>query len=250
MQIDPSNIQGLHNLCVVYVERGKLTQALDCLQHAHKLAPHEDYILKHLKIVQQRLANLKQAPGMHHQKTIAFAKYDPTDFGGTTTETNTIDDSDQLDDMIVPPKSPEPIEAHTITAKTAAPSAAEFVITDKSSKNSNDNSCKGSTQQTECVAHVGHDKNTHTKTTTPPLPPKSTTSSSSPKRRSTTNNENRKFSDKSTISFDANNFIRKIDQQRINTNHRHRKRIVQESALPMFVHPYVHDMDDPSSGTS
>lgn len=86
LQIDPLNIQGLHNLCVVYVERGKLTQALDCLQRAHKLAPQEDYILKHLKIVQQRLANLKQAPGMLQQKNIAFAKYDPKDFGGSSAD--------------------------------------------------------------------------------------------------------------------------------------------------------------------
>lgn len=61
LQIDPINIQGLHNLCVVYVERGKLIQAFDCLQQAHKLAPEEDYILRHLKIVQQRIANLRQS---------------------------------------------------------------------------------------------------------------------------------------------------------------------------------------------
>lgn len=231
-------------MCVVYVERGKLTQALDCLEYAHKLAPQEDYILKHLKIVQQRLANLKQAPGMHHQKIIAFAKYDPTDFGGAKTETNSIDDRDQLDGNIVPPKNSEPIKKDTITA----PTVDEIVITDKSNQYSNGNGCKGSTQQSECMTNVQHDKNT--------LSSKSKTSKSLLKGRSTTNDENssikdRKFSDKSTILFDANNFIHKIDQQQINTNHRHHKRTLQESSsLPMFVHPYVHDMDDPSSGTS
>lgn len=215
MQIDPLNIQGLHNLCVVYVERGKLTQARDCLQHAHKLAPQEDYILKHLKIVQQRLTNLKQAPGMHHQKTIAFAKYDPTDFGGVTADTKAIGSSDEgiVDEgVVVPSKSSEAIKKATTTA---------------------------STQQAEYMANVGHDTNTHTKKT------------SSLNCRSTITSENRKFTDKSTILFNANNFIRKIEQQQINTNHRYRKQVVQqESSLPMFVHPYVHDMDDPSSGTS
>lgn len=236
MQIDPSNIQGLHNLCVVYVERGKLTQALDCLHHAHKLAPHEDYIFKHLKIVQQRLAKLKQAPGMHQQKTIAFAEYDPTDFGGTTAETKPFDDSDQIESDDVPPETSDTIEKDT----TAPPPPTS------TSPNSNYDSCEGSTQHTECMAKVRHDKNKHSRMTSP----KSTAPTSSIKRRSTTKNENRKYSDKSTILFDGKNFVHKIDQQKINTNHRHRKRSAQESSLPMFVHPYAHDMDDPSSGTS
>lgn len=236
MQIDPSNIQGLHNLCVVYVERGKLTQALDCLHHAHKLAPHEDYIFKHLKIVQQRLAKLKQAPGMNQQKTIAFAEYDPTDFGGTTTKTDPIDDSDQIEGIDVPPETSETIKKDT----TAAPPPAT------TSQKSNYNSCEGSTQHTECVTNVRHDKHKHSKMTSP----QSAASTSPIKRRSTTKNENRKYSDKSTILFDAKSFVHKIDQQKISTNHRHRKRSVQESSLPMFVHPYAHDMDDPSSGTS
>lgn len=62
------NIQGLHNLCVVYVERGKLRQALECLHRAHKLAPEESYILKHLNIVKQRILDLSQAATMHKQK--------------------------------------------------------------------------------------------------------------------------------------------------------------------------------------
>lgn len=53
--MDPTNIQGLHNLCVVYVERGNLATAAECLHRVHQLAPHEEYILKHLKIVQTRL---------------------------------------------------------------------------------------------------------------------------------------------------------------------------------------------------
>ena len=39
-------MQGLHNLCVVYVERGDLSAAETCLARAHAMAPHEDYILR------------------------------------------------------------------------------------------------------------------------------------------------------------------------------------------------------------
>ncbi|XP_065334770.1 protein O-mannosyl-transferase Tmtc3 isoform X1 [Cloeon dipterum] len=60
LQIEPHNVQGLHNLCVVYVERGNLVRAEACLRHALRLAPHEDYILRHLKIVQARLAKLSE----------------------------------------------------------------------------------------------------------------------------------------------------------------------------------------------
>lgn len=53
-------MQGLHNLCVVYVERGELAAAETCLSRAHAMAPHEDYILRHLKIVRSRLAKFSQ----------------------------------------------------------------------------------------------------------------------------------------------------------------------------------------------
>lgn len=59
LELDPVNIQGLHNLCVVYVERGKLLQAQTCLEQAHKLAPGEDYVLRHLQIVKNRIAKHK-----------------------------------------------------------------------------------------------------------------------------------------------------------------------------------------------
>lgn len=62
MELDPENIQGLHNLCVVHVERGKLLQAQVCLEKAHKLAPGEDYVLRHLQIVQNRIAKMKLNP--------------------------------------------------------------------------------------------------------------------------------------------------------------------------------------------
>lgn len=82
LQLDPVNIQGLHNLCVVYVERGLLMKAHACLQEAHALAPSEDYIIKHLQIIESRLARLKAQPGMSREKELAFLEFDPTEFGG------------------------------------------------------------------------------------------------------------------------------------------------------------------------
>jgi protein O-mannosyl-transferase len=82
LQLDPVNIQGLHNLCVVYVERGLLMKAHACLQEAHALAPNEDYIIKHLQIIESRLTRLKAQPGMNREKELAFLEFDPTEFGG------------------------------------------------------------------------------------------------------------------------------------------------------------------------
>lgn len=62
LELDPGNIQGLHNLCVVHVERGKLLDAQSCLQEAHRLAPEEDYVLRHLQIVQNRITKLHLNP--------------------------------------------------------------------------------------------------------------------------------------------------------------------------------------------
>ncbi|XP_044255134.1 protein O-mannosyl-transferase Tmtc3-like [Tribolium madens] len=62
LELDPENIQGLHNLCVVHVERGKLLEAQECLERAHQLAPGEDYVLKHLQIVKNRIAKMKINP--------------------------------------------------------------------------------------------------------------------------------------------------------------------------------------------
>ncbi|KAF7384206.1 hypothetical protein HZH66_012456 [Vespula vulgaris] len=58
LQLDPTNIQGLHNLCVVMVERGKLGLAAQCLERAARLAPHQDYVHRHLAIVKARISRL------------------------------------------------------------------------------------------------------------------------------------------------------------------------------------------------
>jgi hypothetical protein len=67
---------------VVYVERGLLAKAYACLNEAHKLAPNEDYIIKHIQIVETRLAKLKANPSSTREKDLAFSEFDPRDFGG------------------------------------------------------------------------------------------------------------------------------------------------------------------------
>jgi len=56
------------------------------------LAPNEDYIVKHLQIIETRLAKLK-LQGPSREKELAFADFDPTEFGQnkatTTTTTKT-----------------------------------------------------------------------------------------------------------------------------------------------------------------
>lgn len=191
------------------MERGKLTQALDCLQHAHKLAPHENYILKHLKIVQQRLANLKQTPGMYRQKNIAFAKYDPKDFGGTTTSDNGFVNGNQRDDIMMAAKESDKTNDNAMSTKRLL---------------------KNELRRSK--------ENTETMTSTQSFP-----------------SENQNSPDKSTISLDETNFIaNNIDpkindgeQQQTNSKYRNRKQqFIHDNSIPMF----VHDMDDPSSGTS
>ncbi|XP_033101589.1 protein O-mannosyl-transferase TMTC3-like [Anneissia japonica] len=55
VEIDPNNIQGQHNLCVIYVEEGNLEMAKKCLEKVVRMAPGERYIRKHLEIVRNRI---------------------------------------------------------------------------------------------------------------------------------------------------------------------------------------------------
>ena len=54
LEVDPDNIQARHNLCVIMVEAGNLLKARDCLMECLKVK-HEDYIVKHIQIVEERL---------------------------------------------------------------------------------------------------------------------------------------------------------------------------------------------------
>ena len=60
VRLDPTNIQGRHNLCVVYVERAELERAEECLLKVSSLAPNEEYIRKHLRIVRTRISKLRE----------------------------------------------------------------------------------------------------------------------------------------------------------------------------------------------
>ncbi|XP_011185465.2 protein O-mannosyl-transferase Tmtc3 [Zeugodacus cucurbitae] len=80
LRYEPHNIQGLHNLCVVFVERKRLARADACLRYAHHLAPHEDYILRHWQIVQQRLQKITKLPETSPERQIAYAEYEPDEF--------------------------------------------------------------------------------------------------------------------------------------------------------------------------
>ncbi|NWT82310.1 TMTC3 protein, partial [Lanius ludovicianus] len=58
LQLDPNNVQGKHNLCVVYFEERDLIKAEKCLVETLALAPHEEYIQRHLNIVRSKIASL------------------------------------------------------------------------------------------------------------------------------------------------------------------------------------------------
>ena len=62
LRLEPDHVQGLHNLCVVYVERAELDRAERCLLRAARLAPHEEYIQRHLRIVRGRRRGTAAAP--------------------------------------------------------------------------------------------------------------------------------------------------------------------------------------------
>ncbi|GFV37742.1 protein O-mannosyl-transferase Tmtc3 [Trichonephila clavipes] len=62
LRYESNNVQALHNLCVVHVERGLMEEAEACLEKASALAPSEQYVTQHLDIVRaRRLQMLKKA---------------------------------------------------------------------------------------------------------------------------------------------------------------------------------------------
>lgn len=245
------NIQGLHNLCVVYVERGKLAQALDCLQYAHKLAPHEDYILKHMKIVQHRLANLKQVPGTNSQKTIAFAKYDPKEFGGPANENVFANVDDHVDDLIanVPDKIVDKTVAAPIKDRPSSSSIQNQKTPDKSTipldasksikmdqniiNNSNDNNNQ---QQNKRNGHNDNDDGGGGGDDGG-----ATAAKQHPHRRGIIDHDIKQYQQYARSESRYHTTSRSIENQRYRT-----QQYIHDNTIPMF----VHDMDDPSSGTS
>ncbi|XP_067130924.1 protein O-mannosyl-transferase Tmtc3-like [Centruroides vittatus] len=73
LAIDPHNVQGLHNLCVIHVEKGELQDAERCFLHAATLYPRVDYIQRHL----QETRNLLQRYSQHFDPNIRLNR-DPT----------------------------------------------------------------------------------------------------------------------------------------------------------------------------
>lgn len=57
LEMDPTNVQGKHNLCVVYFEEKDLLKAERCLVETLALAPHEEYIQRHLSIVREKISS-------------------------------------------------------------------------------------------------------------------------------------------------------------------------------------------------
>ncbi|KAM4747156.1 protein O-mannosyl-transferase TMTC3 [Rhinophrynus dorsalis] len=61
LEMDPNNVQGKHNLCVVYFEERDLQRAERCLVETLALAPKEEYIQRHLNIVRSKIMSLNAA---------------------------------------------------------------------------------------------------------------------------------------------------------------------------------------------
>lgn len=76
IEVDPGHVQGHHNLCVVLVEQGRLQQARECLVRVQEMAPGEDYVKRHLLIVENRI------------KAALAASAATADPAATTTPTN------------------------------------------------------------------------------------------------------------------------------------------------------------------
>ena len=57
LAMDPGNVQGKHNLCVVYFEERDLPRAERCLEETLAMAPHEEYVRRHLSIVRGKMAD-------------------------------------------------------------------------------------------------------------------------------------------------------------------------------------------------
>lgn len=235
------NIQGLHNLCVVYVERGKLIQALECLQRAHKLAPEEDYILRHLKIVQQRIANSRQQQQTSVtsstnvvDSSMPQSKSNSNDFTGTDDDnrhqnhaTNGDNDFDEQTHI-----------HHTTTNKATHQHIVNANVNDKSTASPKQNSIKDNAWSQSS-----------------PIDSDQTMSMSSETMSSSSLHQTKN----DATNFIPSDFSRDNAEDVTNNNGQQQKQrryridddtssqqSSDDTALPSF----VHDLDDPSSGTS
>ena len=86
--------------------------------HAHHLAPSEDYILRHLQIIQTRLGKLKTQLAPSKEKELAFSDYDPSEYGGAP----------MIVENIVPKRHSKELKKHHST--TSNPVFVEPTIND------------------------------------------------------------------------------------------------------------------------
>lgn len=99
LQLEPDNVQGLHNLCVVLVERGRLATAARCLRRAAHLAPREGYIRRHLAIVLQRLAKDSTTQTEQNYQIDTFLKEEDPTFNPKTIDADYL--NNEVDKEIV-----------------------------------------------------------------------------------------------------------------------------------------------------
>lgn len=86
---------------MVFVERGRLSQAYGCLKFVYRLAPREDYIVKHLRIIKARLQKLQHEPHNSAALITAFTGVDPREYGDyTAAALRTKLATDDLDDLL------------------------------------------------------------------------------------------------------------------------------------------------------
>lgn len=242
------------------MERGNLAQALDCLQHAYKLAPHEDYILKHMKIVQHRLTNLKLAPDTNRQKNIAFAKYDPKEFGGPPVNENARTNAyDHVDDLIakIPDRMPADDMQAILNQMANDERAMPNHVQPEASSNENQKSPDKSTMPLDASESINNDQqiinnvNNKRQTDQPngnvanidagermPSSP-----SAQQQRRGIIDHDTERYQ-----QYARAGESRYHSGGRAATGHRryHKQQYIHDNSIPVF----AHDMDDPSSGTS
>lgn len=202
-----------------------MAQAQACLQHAHQLAPNEEYILRHLQIVQTRITKLKAMPGTSKEKEIAFTEFDPVEYGGNVLNIKSNQNSIDMSEINSPPPSPkveqEIIEKQSSSTKTKTVNATNksksdpiFIEADTMSSTIQDEYRLSNSGRTS-INHGRYNMNSHVQS--------SASSSSSSNKK---NNKKLTSSRKSSSSSSH----RSSNSQKINKK--------------------VTDRDDPSSGMS
>lgn len=203
-----------------------MAQAQACLQHAHQLAPNEDYILRHLQIVQTRITKLKAMPGTSKEKEIAFTEFDPVEYGGNVLNIKSNQNSIDMSEINSPPPSPkveqEIIEKQSSSTKTKTVNATNkrksepiFIEADTMSSTIQDEYRLSNSGRTS-INHGRYNMNSHVQ---------SSSSSSSSNKKNNKKLTNSRKSSSSSSHRSSNSHSQKINKK-------------------------VTDRDDPSSGMS